>query len=346
MIEIIALSIISLFLLSLLGTNLYYFKRQIVYTTIGFIIIYLMLFFDFRELKYFAWILYTIGIIALVAVMFLGRSAYGAQRWISLGNLFSIQPSEFEKPILIIFLAYIVSKEELTEFKKFIYLTLAFLIPFFLIFKQPDLGTDIVMFSIFIFILFFFLNLKYFILVVTSIVAFIPIGLKFLKPYQLQRIMVFLNPNKDPLGSGYNVIQSIIAIGSGELFGKGISKNIFTKLHFVPVQYADFIFSALGETLGFLGVIILLLLYIGVMIFIIKTYRLTKDDFGKAMLIGVFTIFITQIFINIGMCVGIMPVTGVPLPFISFGGSATLTNFIAIGLAINIYVYREEINIL
>ncbi len=342
--EIISLTLISLFLLSLLGQNFYFVKRQAVYVIVGFATMYFMLYFDFKELTYFSWIIYFIGLILLILVLFIGKSAYGAQRWLHIRSYITIQPSEFEKPILIIFFAYVVS-QELSDFKKFLYLSGTFIVPFVIIFKQPDLGTSIVIFSIFIFTLFFFFHIKYFLSVIISVIALIPIGLKFLKPYQLQRIAVFLNPQKDPLGSGYNVIQSIIAVGSGGLLGKGIGKSIFTKLHFVPVQYADFIFSALGETLGFLGAITLLALYLGILIFIVRTYNLTTNKFGKAMLIGIFALFITQIFINIGMCVGIMPVTGIPLPFVSFGGSATISNFILIGLAINIYVYREEINI-
>ena len=305
---------------------------------------YFMAYFDFRELKYFAWLLYLIGIASLIFVLFTGKSAYGAQRWLQIGSFITIQPSEFEKPIIIIFLGYIASME-INDFKKFAYMTFATILPFALIFKQPDFGTAIILFIIFIFMVFFFLNIKYFMTVIISSVALIPIGLKFLKPYQVQRILMFLNPQKDPLGSGYNVIQSIIAIGSGRLFGNGIEKSIFTKLHFVPVQYADFIFSALGETLGFAGVLLLIALYVGILLFIIRTYGMLDNSFGKAMLIGIFALFIAQIFINIGMCIGIMPVTGIPLPFVSFGGSATISDFIIIGLAINIYVYREEINI-
>lgn len=344
LVEVIALSVISLLALSITGNGLFYVKRQAIYILIGFLTMYLMLQFDFRELKYLAPLLYIIGFVLLLSVLFLGHSAYGARRWIKIGRFITFQPSELEKPFLIIFFAYVVQLE-LEEHKKFFLLILSLILPFAAIFKQPDLGTDIVLFSIFIFVMFFFFNVKYFASVVISVVASIPIVFKFLKPYQIKRILTFLDPQKDPLGSGYNVIQSIIAIGSGGLFGRGMGNSTFTKLHFVPVQYADFIFSAIGEAFGFIGALILILLYVGLLLFIIKTYTSTENVFGKAITIGVFAMFLTQIFINIGMCTGIMPVTGIPLPFVSFGGSSTIANFIALGLVVNIYIYREEINI-
>jgi len=344
LIEIISLCIISLLALSITGNGAFYVKRQIIYIIIGFLTLYLMLYFDFRELKYFAPIIYTVGIILLVMVLFMGRSAYGARRWVKIGSFVTFQPSEFEKPFLIIYFAYVIQLKW-ENYKKFLLLVFSLLIPFAIIFKQPDLGTDIVIFSIFGFITLFFFPLKYFMSMTASVVASIPIVFKFLKPYQIKRIIIFLDPQKDPLGSGYNVIQSIIAIGAGGLLGRGIKNSTFTKLHFVPVQYADFIFSAIGEAFGFVGALILILLYVGILLFIIRTYMLTENTFGKAIAIGTFAMFITQIFINIGMCTGIMPVTGIPLPFVSFGGSSTLANFIAIGLVINVFIYREEIKI-
>ncbi len=342
--EIVSLSVISLLALSITGNGAFYVKRQALYIIIGFVILYFMIYFDFRELKYFAPLIYVIGIILLVMVLLAGKSAYGARRWIKIGTLFTFQPSEFEKPILIIYFAYVIQLKW-KNYKKFLLLVVSLLIPFGLIFKQPDLGTDIVLFSIFGFIVLFFFAIKYFISVFTTVIASIPIAFKFLKPYQIKRIMVFLDPQKDPLGSGYNVIQSIIAIGSGKLFGRGMGNSTFTKLHFVPVQYADFIFSAIGEAFGFVGASILIILYVGLLLFIVNTYRATENLFGKAIAIGAFAMFITQIFINIGMCTGIMPVTGIPLPFVSFGGSSTLANFITIGLVINVHIYREEIKI-
>jgi rod shape determining protein RodA len=341
---LVVLSIISILLLSMLGQNLYFVKRQIVYILIGFLILVAFLYFDFRVLKYFAVPIYLFGILLLIGVMMFGKTIYGAQRWIKIGTLITIQPSEFMKPFLIMLFAYIVQME-IPKPRKFLYLLIGFIIPFALIFKQPDLGTDIVLFSIFLFTLLFFFPLKYFISTVGALLLSTPFAIKFLKPYQIKRIEVFLNPYKDPMGAGYNVIQSIIAIGSGGFWGKGIKNSTFTKLHFVPVQYADFIFSAIGEAFGFVGVSVLLAVYTFLLIFIVKTYNMTKNIFGKAIVIGVFALFTTQIFVNIGMCIGIMPVTGIPLPFVSFGGSAMIANFIAIGLVVNVYIYREEINI-
>ncbi len=344
LLELASLSVISLVALSLTGSELFYVKRQAAYIVLGFIILYFMVRFDFRELKYLSLILYVLGIILLVLVLFAGRTAYGARRWVKIGSIMTFQPSEFEKPFLIIFFAYLI-QEEMPEIKKFALLSVSLLVPFALIFKQPDLGTDIILFSVFAFIVLFFFNIKYFMSVAGAVIASIPIALKILKPYQVQRILIFLDPQKDPLGSGYNVIQSVIAIGSGGLFGRGLGNSTFTKLHFVPVQYADFIYSAIGEAFGFLGTVVLILLYALLLIFIIRTFASTNNLFGKAIVIGVFAMFLTQIFINIGMCMGIMPVTGIPLPFVSFGGSSQIANFAAIGLVANVYIYREEINI-
>ncbi len=344
LLSLIILSVISILSLSMLGQHLFFVKRQIIYTLIGFIILFLFLYFDFRVLKYFAISIYVFGIVLLIAAIIFGKEVYGAQRWIKLGSFITIQPSEFMKPFLIIFFAYIIQLQ-ISYLKKFIFLLLGLFIPFILIFKQPDLGTDIVLASIFLFVVLFFFPIKYLLSVVFASVLSAPIAIRFLKPYQIERIKVFLNPYRDPMGAGYNVIQSIIAIGSGGIFGKGIKNSTFTKLHFVPVQYADFIFSAIGEAFGFIGVLILLAAYTVLLLFTVKTYNSTENQFGKAIVIGVFALFITQIFVNIGMCIGIMPVTGIPLPFVSFGGSAMLANFISVGLVINVYIYREEINI-
>jgi len=339
---LLALSFISLFTLYATNINISLVKRQAFYIAIGFLILYAMLLFDFRNLKYLIWIIYFAGIATLIAVFIIGKGTYGAQRWISL-KIFSIQPSEFEKITLILFFAYIFSSDH-SDIKKFTFSILGFIPPALLIFKQPDLGTTIIVFTIFLFIVLFSLNLKYFFSIVALSLASIPLAFKLLKPYQKERILTFLSPQRDPLGSGYNVIQSIIAVGSGRTAGKWFSSTQ-TKLHFVPVQYADFIFSAIGETGGFIGTSILLILYLVLLLFVIRVYKSVKDLFGKYIVMGIFIMFITQLFVNIGMCTGIMPVTGIPLPFISFGGSSMLTNFIAIGLVLNIYIYREEINI-
>jgi rod shape determining protein RodA len=173
----------------------------------------------------------------------------------------------------------------------------------------------------------------------------VPFAIKLLKPYQIERFLVFLNPQYDPLGSGYNVIQSIIAVGSGGLLGKGINGSTMTKLKFVPVQYSDFIFSAIGEIWGFAGAFLLLLLFTFLLLFVIRAYSSTENNFGKGIALGVFAMFFFQILVNIGMAIGIMPVTGIPLPFVSYGGSAEIINYIAIGLVINVYIYKDEINI-
>jgi len=343
-ITILGLTIISFSALYTITGNFSFIIRESVYILIGFTIAYLISLFNFRIIKYFVWVIYGISTLLLILVLAIGVTKNESTRWINLFGISNIQPSEFAKIALIITIAYIFSKDT-SNFKKFLYATIALIPMVILIFVEPDMGTSLVLIFIYLTIMSISIPIKYPIITISGIAASIPLAIKFLKPYQYQRALSFLNPQKDPLGSGYNVIQSIIATGSGEIFGKGIAQSNMTKLKFVPVQYADFIFSAIGEIWGFVGSIILLGLFAALLTYFVRTYNNTENKFGKYLAAGIFAMFIFQTLVNIGMCIGLMPVAGIPLPFVSFGGSSTITNFIAIGMTISINIYKDEMTI-
>ncbi|MEF3245604.1 MAG: rod shape-determining protein RodA [Caldisericaceae bacterium] len=320
-----------------------FFLRQIVYTTIGIIFLFIVSSINFRVLKYYTVLLYVVTFILLISVFLIGVITNGARRWINLFGLFSIQPSEFAKITLILMLIWIF-EGKYTNFKKFVF-GLISIIPFALVvFFQPDMGTSLVYAFIFFIFIAFFLPLKYSLSIIAGAVAMIPFLPKILKPYQIERILTFFNPYRDPLGSGYNVLQSMIAFGSGRLSGNGFQKSLMTRLGFVPVQYADFIFSAIGEIWGFIGVIIILFSFLYLFYFIVRSIALTGNKLGKGIALGVFAMFLFQVSVNMGMNIGIMPVTGIPLPFLSFGGSSTITNFIALGLVVSVYNFKDELS--
>jgi rod shape determining protein RodA len=319
--------------------------KQLIFALAGFIIFNFMIYFDFRILKSFAYFFYGISLFLLILVFIVGIAKFSSKRWISIGGFFTFQPAELTKISVLLSLALLFSKDQPNNFYKFVVASVISLVACGMIFMQPDMGSALVIGFIYLMFVLFFLPFKYFSSVILAVTASLPFAIKLLKPYQIERFLVFLNPQRDPLGSGYNVIQSIIAVGSGGLFGKGISGSTMTKLKFVPVQYSDFIFSAIGEIWGFVGALLLLLLYGFLLAFIVKAYSSTKNKFGKGIALGVFAIFFFQILVNIGMSIGIMPVTGIPLPFVSYGGNAELINFIALGLVVNVYIYKDELNI-
>jgi rod shape determining protein RodA len=343
-IAILGLTIISFSALFTIAGNFSFIIKELIYILIGFTIAYFITLFDFRIIKYFVLIIYGLSVASLILVLVVGVAIHESTRWINLFGITNIQPSEFAKIALIIILAYIF-QEDTTNFKKFLYATLALAPMVVLIFVEPDMGTSLVLVFIYLIMMFMTVPIKYPVFTIAGILASIPILIKFLKPWQYQRFLSFLNPQKDPLGSGYNVIQSLIATGSGEVFGKGIAQSNMTKLKFVPVQYADFIFSAIGEIWGFIGSIAVLGFFTILFTYFIKVYNNTENKFGKNLAVGILAMFVFQVLVNIGMCVGLMPVTGIPLPFVSFGGSSAIANFIAIGIVISINIYKDEMTI-
>ena len=299
--------------------------------------------YDYTKLKRFARPLYIINLLMLLAVMFVGTSALGAQRWIQLGPI-TLQPSEFSKLIMIICMAALLSDRvgKINTWRSIIPIGLYMGIPFLLVLKQPDLGTSLVFLAIG-FGMLFVSKIKVSLLRNIFIIAIVlaPIGWHFLKDYQKSRISVFLNPNADPFGAGYHIIQSKIAIGSGMLFGKGLFQGTQSQLNFLPENHTDFIFSVIGEELGFMGCIFILFLYFMLVYRGLMVAKDCKDNFGMLLATGIVAMWGFQILINVGMTCGIMPVTGIPLPFMSYGVSALTTNMMSLGILLSIYMRQQ-----
>ncbi len=301
---------------------------------------------DYRNFSRWAPWLYGINLAVLLFVLKGGHNALGAQRWISLGPLGTFQPSEPAKLILAIFVAWGLCKWPFRRVEDLARPLVAVGIPALLIVKQPDLGTTLVLLSILSTQLFFGLErLRYFAVYAIGVVATaaVTVGTNWiLKPFQKARLLVFINPKADPQGTGYNLNQSKIAVGSGEWFGRGLHHGTQTQLNFVPEHSRDFIFTVVAEELGFLGAISLIAVYVVLIYGGILTMLAARDKFGFLLAAGIVGMFAFHIIVNVGMTIGIMPITGIPLPFMSYGGSAILTNFAAIGILLNIYGQKDR----
>lgn len=330
----------------------YFVKRQAIGGAVGLGVASLSLLIDYRTWGRYVRLLY-VGIILLLAVVpFLAPTIMGAGRWLVLGPL-QIQPSELAKIAVIISLAHhLSSKEEVDHPLDLISPFLHVGLPMALILLQPDLGTAL----IFVGILFGMLYVRgvpgrfLLVIAVAGLVVFVAAALlslygwlPLLKDYQVRRLLIFLDPFSDRTGSGWNVIQSMIAIGSGGFFGKGLFSGSQTQLDFLPSRHTDFIFSVVGEELGFLGAFSLLALYA---IFLWRCVRLVasaKDRFGALLITGLASMILFHVLINVGMTLGVMPVTGLPLPFVSAGGTSLSTNLLGVGIALNVHMRRQKI---
>ena len=301
--------------------------------------------FDYKMLQRYGNRLYIFNIIMLLAVIFLGHSALGAQRWIQLGPI-TLQPSEFSKIIMIVSLAAMLEDKigKLNNLHDLLPVAAYVGLPFLLVMKQPDLGTSLVFMAIFLGMIFACgVNLRLLSGIFAVFIACLPILWHFLKDYQKMRIMVFMDPNVDPLGSGYHIIQSKIAIGSGMLFGKGLFGGTQSQLNFLPENQTDFIFAVVGEELGFVGAAFLLLLYLVVLWRGVKIARDASDTFGMLLAVGITSMLAFHVLVNVGMTTGIMPVTGIPLPLMSYGVSSLTTNIMAIAILLNIHMRKQKL---
>ncbi|MEK6536109.1 MAG: rod shape-determining protein RodA, partial [Actinomycetota bacterium] len=305
-------------------------------------------FIDFRILRNFRQHIYfaTIGMILLLFIV--GAEAKGSTRWIPLG-FFNLQPSEVAKVGMIVVLAAFLSERPRGELETRTTLSALGIaaIPVFLVFIQPDFGTALVLASLTVALLFLqgtrwlhfgvmFAAVSGALLMMLKVLPVI--GIQILKPYQIDRLLVFLHPEHDPGGSGYHLLQSKIAIGSGMMAGKGLYQGTQTQLNFLPEHHTDFIFSVLGEELGFIGIAVLLALYVLVIWRGLRIAIISGSLFGSLIAGGVVSMLLFQVFVNIGMTIGIMPITGIPLPFVSYGGSSLVVNLLAIGLLESIHV--------
>ena len=301
--------------------------------------------FDYKMLQRYGNRLYVFNIIMLLAVMFLGHSALGAQRWIQLGPI-TLQPSEFSKIIMIVSLAAMLEDKigKLNNLHDLLPVAAYVGLPFLLVMKQPDLGTSLVFMAIFLGMIFASgVNLRLLGSIFAAGIACMPILWHFLKDYQKMRIMVFMDPNVDPLGSGYHIIQSKIAIGSGMLFGKGLFGGTQSQLNFLPENHTDFIFAVVGEELGFIGAAFLLVLYLIVLWRGVKIARDASDTFGMLLAVGITSMLAFHVLVNVGMTMGIMPVTGIPLPLMSYGVSSLTTNIMSIAILLNIERRKQKL---
>ncbi|MDO8603402.1 MAG: rod shape-determining protein RodA [Candidatus Omnitrophota bacterium] len=331
-----------LFLFSAIySKNIDFIIRQIAWFLIGALFFMGIININYRKIISLGYVFYFFSIVLLLVVFFFGSKRLGAQRWLELGS-FNFQPSEFAK--LFITLALIQYLTEQKSKKGLGNIAAAFLLmilPFVLILAQPDLGTALMLVPVFLVLLYIWgARLKHLFFIMAAGLAASPLAWLMLKDYQKDRLMVFVNPNIDPLGAGYTVIQSRIAIGSGGIFGKGWLSGTQSQLNFLTERHTDFIFSVAGEEWGFAGSAILIALYYVLVRRAIEIARKTDDPCGVLVACGMATIIGIQVIVNISMTMGFMPVVGLPLPLVSYGGSSLLVTMIALGLLESVAIHR------
>ncbi|CAN2039356.1 SEDS family protein MrdB [Candidatus Magnetomoraceae bacterium gMMP-15] len=314
--------------------------KQILWVGVGLVVMLFFLFFNYKLLDRWHYLVYGGCIGLLIAVLFFGRMIAGSKRWLVLGPV-SIQASEVAKIAIIIILARYYSRfasEKGLSLKELLIPFIYTAIPCIFILTQPDLGTTMVLLLIAGSIT-LFVKIRKGALIFLITVCAIAVTLLYsflLEDYQRQRLSTFINPGSDPLGSGYHIIQSKIAIGSGMLTGKGFLKGTQNALSFLPEQHTDFIFSVFAEEWGFSGGCVIILLYLWLIVWGLRIANISRDPFGKILAVGVCAMIFWQVVINIGMVMGLMPVVGVPLPFISYGGSSVVTTMLGVGILLNI----------
>uniref|UniRef100_A0A7C3Z349 Peptidoglycan glycosyltransferase RodA n=1 Tax=Desulfobacca acetoxidans TaxID=60893 RepID=A0A7C3Z349_9BACT len=324
------------------GVTAVYIKQSY-WLLVGLWVMFLTLTVDYRHLERLAYPLYTIGIILLLAVMVAGKTVSGSKRWLGAG-FFTFQPSELVKIALILVLArhfHRLAPEGPLKFKDIIVPLVLILVPAALIAKQPDLGSAILVTLVGIsMILLVGVYWRTLLVGVAGLVSAIPSVWPFLKEYQKQRVRMFLDPERDPLGAGYHIIQSKIAVGSGQFWGKGFLQGTQSQLHFLPEQHTDFAFSVFAEEWGFVGSAVLVFLYLMLSLWGLLVARNCKERFGQLLALGVTALLFWQVFINLCMVTGLMPVVGIPLPLFSYGGSSLITTMLALGLLLNLRMRR------
>jgi rod shape determining protein RodA len=326
------------------------FKKQALWMAVGALPMLGMVIMDYRRLERWGYVLYGIAVVLLAAVLVLGRTGMGAQRWLPLGP-FSFQPSEVAKLFLIIALAKYFSEDGITHghtLKQLLKPFVMVAVPVLLVVKQPDLGTGLMLLFIFsAMVVVAGIRLKSFLALVGVAALSAPVAWGFfwkhLKDYQKKRLLVFIDPETDPSGAGYHIIQSKIAIGSGSLTGKGFLNGTQSQLNFLPERHTDFIFSVISEEWGFVGSILVLLVFLFIILWGIETANRSKDRFGSLLAVGAVAMLFFHVVINVGMTIGIMPVVGVPLPLVSYGGTSAMTTLVALGLLLSVNLRRFKL---
>ncbi|MBU0999959.1 rod shape-determining protein RodA [Patescibacteria group bacterium] len=305
--------------------------QQIIFTIIGIFFFFLISQLELQSLKSLVKPLYIIIIIMLVAVFGFGIETRGVLRWFPLG-IFSVQPSEFAKPILILFLAKFWS-EKIPTWQNILRSVFWSAPIFLLIFKQPDLGSALTIVAIWMGILLAaHISIKKVLILALIAMFVIPTSWSFLHSYQKERIINFWTPESDPLGRGYNLIQSTIAVGSGQLLGRGLGRGTQSRLQFLPEFRTDFIFASIAEEMGFLGSVLILSLYLFLLGYCLREAQKTNNSFNLLVIFGVVSMFLFQVVVNIGMNIGLLPITGITLPLISYGGSSLISTFFSLGM--------------
>lgn len=330
---------------------LYY--KQLVWISLGLIVMFLAIIPDYHTVGRYAYVLYALSLVLLFLVMVMGKTGMGAQRWLAVGP-FAFQPSEFAKLALTLALARFFAEDPKQggyELKDLAIPGLMVLVPLVLVLRQPDLGTAIMLLltsSLIVMLAGIRFRSVLILLVAGAVVAALvfavsPVREKLwgsLKPYQQNRIKAFIDPSSDPLGTGYHANQSKIAVGSGQITGKGFRKGTQSQMAFLPEHHTDFIFSVISEEHGFLGSAFVIILYLVLLLTGVDTARNAKDRMGALMAGGIVSMIALYVFINVGMTVGLVPVVGVPLPLVSYGGTAIITTFLALGILLNIQARR------
>lgn len=331
LIPVAVLAVISL--TTLLGINAIFFRSQLIYFILGLVVFFFFSQIDYKMLRLFAKPIYVISVIALLAVLIIGYESRGAVRWVDIFGI-RVQFSEIFKPFLLLSLSGFLVSGDARSFRNFFLSGLLLAPVALLIALQPDLGSAL----IFTIVLFFILIVYGFPLLWFG-AGFLPLLLvspflwSVLHEYQRQRILSFLHPSSDPLGTTYNVMQAVIAVGSGMFIGKGLSESTQSNLKFLPERQTDFIFATISEGFGFIGALLVIIAFGFLLYRLYAIFRNTPESFGKVYVLGVFFFFLVQFFVNVGMNIGIVPVVGITLPFVSYGGSSILASFIMLGIA-------------
>ena len=326
-----------------------YYTKSHIYRFSAFFIVFIMV--SFLKLRFWyktSYLFYFVVLILLIAVDFFGITSSGSKRWISL-FYFNLQPSELMKVALIIFLArfyYKIPAENVTNIKYIFMPIFALFIPVALVAAQPDLGTAVLILIGGLAVIWLTgFRIKYFLYSFLVLICLIPVGISLLKPYQKSRILTFFDPERDPLGAGYQIIQSKIAVGSGGILGKGFLNGSQSYLDYLPEKHTDFIFTLFSEEFGFFGSIALLLVYVMIIYRIVKIGSNARNNFARLYCFGFASAFFVYVAVNMSMVLGLLPIVGAPLPIMSYGGSSMLSIMLALGIVMSCKIYpQEEVN--
>src|SRR6202167_2046669 len=317
--------------------------KQVIYIAAGIFLMWIATSFDYHALMSHVYLLYAASIVLLVVVLAVGKVAFGSTRWIALPAGIHLQVSEFAKIAIILLVARFLTElnKDVLELRDLLKLGAVILVPMALIAKEPDLGTALTYLPILAIGIFLAgMPWKYWVAIGTLALIVVPVGFVSLQDYQKARIVSFLDPERDPQGTGYQLIQSKIAVGAGGTWGKGVTKGSQTQLRFLPVPHTDFIFSAFAEEHGFIGVMVALALYFILLMQVVQNGQTAADRAGMYICMGVAALLLFHILVNVGMVIGRMPVTGIPLPLMSYGGSSVWSTFLMLGLVNSVRLRR------